>query len=140
MWYAWETPKRLFYGQLKIGERPRNKPKKRFRDCDKGNLKLLEIDVDSWEVLAGNRNKWRRFVKAGCNSLEMKRLEYAEFKRNHKKRTIRGVPGDLNSWECERCGRALFSKSGYVNHVKAHATSQAHVICASLHPRPQTPV
>ena len=76
MWYAWKTPKRLFYSQLKIGERPRNKPKKRFKDCDKGNLKLLEIDVDSWEVLAGNRNKLKRFVKAGCNSLEMKRLKY----------------------------------------------------------------
>ena len=40
--------------QLKIGVRPRHKPKKRFRECAKGNLKLLETDVDSWEVLAGN--------------------------------------------------------------------------------------
>ena len=61
-------PKHLFYGQLKIGERPRHKPKKRFKDCVKGNLKLLEIDVDSWEVLAGNRNEWRRSVKTRCNS------------------------------------------------------------------------
>ena len=48
----------------------------------KGNLKLLEVDVDSWEVLAGNRNEWRRSVKALCNSLEMKRLDYAELERN----------------------------------------------------------
>ena len=40
--------KRLFYGQPKNvnGESPRHKPKKRFRACVKGNLKLLEIDVD----------------------------------------------------------------------------------------------
>ena len=38
-------PKRLFYCQLKIGECPRHKPKKRLKDCV--NLKLQEIDVDS---------------------------------------------------------------------------------------------
>ena len=58
---------------------------------------LLEIDIDPWEVLAGNRNEWRRSVKTGCNSLELKRLDYAELMRNLRKRTIRGVPGDVNS-------------------------------------------
>ena len=78
-------PKRLFYGQLKIEERPHHKPKKRFRECVKGSLKLLEIDVDSWEVLAGNRNEWWRSVKAGCNSLEMKKLHFAGLKWNHRR-------------------------------------------------------
>ena len=59
-------------------------------------------------------------MKAGCNSLELKRLDYAELKRNLRERTIRDVPSDVNSWECETCGRALFSKAGYVNHVKSH--------------------
>ena len=88
-------------------------------------------------MLASNRNEWRRFVKAGCNSFKIKRLDYAELKRNLRKRKIRGVPGDVNSWECETCGRALLSVAGYVNHVKSHASSQAHVIYASLPPRPQ---
>ena len=95
MWYAWKTT--ICQNVSFIGERQRHKPKKRFRDCVKDNLKLLEINVDSWEVLAGNRNEWRRSVKAGCNSLEMKRLDYAELKRNLQKRTIRVVPGELNS-------------------------------------------
>ena len=131
------SSKTSLYGQLKIGERPRHKPKKRFRDCVKGNLKLLEIDVDSWEVLTGYRNEWRKSVKAGCNSLDLKRLEHAEFKRNLRKRPIRGVPGDVNSWECETYDRALFSKAGYVKQFKSHASFQPRVIHASLPPRPQ---
>ena len=54
-----------------------------------------------------------------------------------EKRTIRGVPGDVNSWECETCGRALLSKAGYLNHFKSHASSLPRVIHASLPPRPQ---
>ena len=64
-------------------------------------------------------------MKAGCNSLELKRLDYAELKRNLRQRTIRGVPGGVNNWECETCGRVLLSKAGYVNHIKPHASSQA---------------
>ena len=60
--------KRLSHGLLKIGEHPRHKPKKRFRDCVKANLKLLEIDVDSWEVLAGNQNEWGRSAKGVTRS------------------------------------------------------------------------
>ena len=71
-------------------------------------------------------------MKAECNSLDMKRLDYAELKRNLRKRAICGVPGDVNSGECETCGRALLSKAGYVNHVKSHASSQAHVVHAGL--------
>ena len=76
-------------------------------------------------------------MKARCNSLEMKRLDYAEFKRNLRKRTIRSVPDDLNCWECETCGHALLSEAGYVNHVKSHAISLAHFIGASLPSWPQ---
>ena len=60
-------------------------------------------------MLEGNRNEWRRSEKAGYNLLSIKRLDYAEFKRNLRKRAIRGVPGDVNSRECETCGRALLS-------------------------------
>ena len=34
-----------------------------------------------------------------------------------------GVPGNLNSCECETGGRALLSMTGYVNHVKSHEVS-----------------
>ena len=64
----------------------------------------------------------------------MKRVGYAELKRNLRKRTIHDASGDLNSCECETCGRALLSKAEY---IKSYGRSQAHVICASGPSRPQ---
>ena len=51
-------PKELFYGELTRGKRPQHKPRKRFKDVLKSNLKELEIDVDSWEALTKNRESW----------------------------------------------------------------------------------
>ena len=59
MWYArkkWNWRTSMYVTSL------------RFEDCFKGSLKLLKIDVVSWELLAGNWNKWRRSVKK-MNSL-----------------------------------------------------------------------
>ena len=38
------------YGELNRGKRPLHKPRKRFKDVLKSNLKELEIDVDDWEA------------------------------------------------------------------------------------------
>ena len=45
-------PKQLLYGELHIGKRPRHKPKKRYKDCIKNNLKELHIGAENWEELA----------------------------------------------------------------------------------------
>ena len=51
-------PKELFYSELTRGKRPLHKPRKRFKDVLKSNLKELEIDVDSGEALTKNRESW----------------------------------------------------------------------------------
>ena len=43
--------KQLFYGEPTKGKRPQHKPRKRFKDVLKSNLKELEIDLDDWEAL-----------------------------------------------------------------------------------------
>ena len=60
-------PKQLFYGELENGKRPRHKPRKRFKDCLKHNLKEISIDDGVWEETALNRDKWRKSVRGGCN-------------------------------------------------------------------------
>ena len=42
--------KQLFYGELMTGKRPQHKPKKRFKDCIKNNLKAFKIPVENWET------------------------------------------------------------------------------------------
>ena len=50
-------PKQLFYGELMTGKRPQHKPKKRFKDCIKNNLKAFKIPVENWETLAKSRTE-----------------------------------------------------------------------------------
>ena len=37
--------KQLFYCEVVVGKRPHHKPRKRFKDVVKSNLKAIEIDV-----------------------------------------------------------------------------------------------
>ena len=81
-------PEQLFYGQLTRGKRPQHKPRKRFKDVMKSNLKKLEIDVDDWEALTKNRVSWRRHIRERCSSFERKRVEHAELKRALRKLSL----------------------------------------------------
>ena len=131
-------PKQLFYGELKLGKRPKHKPKKRYRDGIKNNLKALEINVSDWETLATNRPAWRNAVKKGCNTFEQERIKRAKVKRALRKGDTLDLPPNTKIWKCQTCERVLLSKAAYVNHTKSHArTQQQAANVAVLPPRPQ---
>ena len=127
-------PKQLFYGELVNGKRPPHKPKKRYKDCVKNNLKVLGMDVGNWEKVAENRASWRSSVKEGCNMFEKQRLKHAKLKRAARKGNNINLTGELKTWNCETCGRVLLSKAGYVNHLKAHTHVQTQSRYTSLLP------
>ncbi|KAK2189372.1 hypothetical protein NP493_108g03028 [Ridgeia piscesae] len=56
-------PKQVLYFQLSSGHRKRRRPRLRFNDTIKRNLKLRDIKTDSWTSLSQQRNKWRATVK-----------------------------------------------------------------------------
>ena len=74
-------PKQQFYKQLQWGKRPRHKPKKRFKDVIKNNLKTLGINFEGWERTATNRTIWRRLVYDICRRFEAMRLDKFILKR-----------------------------------------------------------
>lgn len=63
-------PKQLFYGELTRGKRPQHKPRKRYKDVVKDDLRVLDIGVDEWEVLTESRAAWRKLVREGCMEFE----------------------------------------------------------------------
>ena len=113
-------PKQLFYGELMTGKRPQHKPKKRFKDCIKNNLKAFKIPVENWETLAKSRTEWRQLLKRGAEFSEKERIDRAELKRSLRKGNMSVLPDDVKSWKCEICARILLSKASYVNHKKSH--------------------
>ena len=56
-------PKQVLYSQLSSGQRNRGRPRLRFKDTIKRNLKLRDIQIDSWTSLSQQRDKWRVTVK-----------------------------------------------------------------------------
>ena len=125
-------PKRLFYGELSSGKRPQHKPRKRFRDSVKGNLKYLKIAEDSWETLSKERTEWRKRVFEGGIEYESGCKTHAEVKRACRKQEP--LPEGCGPvWNCEVCGRVLLSKAGLVNHLKSHEPRRSRYI-------PETPI
>ena len=116
-------PKQLLYGELNRGKRPASKPKKRFRDCTKDNLKQMSIDVNNWEDIALNRNEWRETIHKGVERFEAARIKHARLKRSARKMEDVNIPegkwskADLT---CPHCNRVLLSRAGYIAHIRSH--------------------
>ena len=56
-------PRQVLYSQLPDGQRPRGRPRLRYKDTIKRNLKKRDIDTNSWNYLALQRDVWRDTVK-----------------------------------------------------------------------------
>ena len=68
-------PKRLFFGELKNGKRPSHKPKKRFKDVIKSNLKAMGLNVNDWQSSAIDRLEWRKAIYNGSQLFEINRIK-----------------------------------------------------------------
>lgn len=61
-------PRQLLYSQLKEGKRNQGRPRLRFKDTVKRNLKKLDLGVNQWQELARNRDCWRCKIRPNENS------------------------------------------------------------------------
>ena len=116
-------PKQHFYGEISIGRRKQCKPKMRFKDRLKNNLKLSKMYVDNWEIDAVGRSQWRNKVFKGLSTFELFRTSKASFKHAIRRGEY-VVPNEQNVLEplkCETCGRPCLSLAGFKSHQRKHA-------------------
>ena len=57
-------PKQVLYSQLSSGQGKTGRPRLRFKDTIKRNLKLRDIKIDSWTSLSGGK-------LGGCRCLNL---------------------------------------------------------------------
>lgn len=78
-------PKDLLYGELVSGSRPTGRPKLRFKDVCKRDLKSLNVDVDTWEAKASERPAWRETIREGLSLFEDRLAKQSEAKTHKRK-------------------------------------------------------
>ena len=99
-------PKDLLYGQLPSGRRPLGRPALRYKDVCKRDLKLTDINPESWEKLADDRDSWRHAVRDGFRSGEEKRNLQLENKPTQRKERQQTTDSNQSSnFACNNCGR-----------------------------------
>ncbi len=61
-------PSDLLYGELAEGSRLIGRPRLRYKDICKKDMKLSDINIDTWESRAEDRSAWHFVVRQGVQS------------------------------------------------------------------------
>ena len=115
-------PKKVFYGELQVGERSQGGQKKRYKDSLKASLKDFSIPPESWEQVAQDRAQWRYLIRKGADNYEAKRTSEAERKRTERKSRAIQPPLDpaLSGLTCSICNRQFRARIGLISHQRTH--------------------
>jgi len=108
-------PKDILFGDLASGKRAIGRPRLRYKDVCKRDMKALDIDIESWEDIAANRARWRSTVNSHLTAGEAKLRVEAEVKRTRRKESASSerVP---TVHICDLCNRDCHSHIGLYSH------------------------
>ena len=103
-------PQDILYGLLASGQRPAGRPKLRYVDVCKRDMKHLHVDPNSSEAMPQGRPTWRASIREGSRLAE-------EDHSRKKAMEESSVPPTVHT--CTKCGRACGSRIGLFSHMKA---------------------
>ena len=88
----------------------------RFKDVCKCDLKLADIDPDSWEQIADNHSAWQSAVRKGVRTAEDKQNRLLKDKRQRRKERQESLDSNQPStFRCTTCDRDCHSRIGLVS-------------------------
>ena len=79
-------PKELLYGQLAPGCHPVGRLALRYKVVCKWDLKLIDINPDSWEKLADDKDGWCHAIDDGVRREEKRNLQLEDKRTKPKER------------------------------------------------------
>ncbi len=74
-------PRDLLYGELAEGSRLIGRPRLRYKDICKKDMKLSDINIGTWESRAEDRSAWHFVVRQGVQKAEETRIKNLATKR-----------------------------------------------------------
>ena len=110
-------PKDIMFGQLKVGNRPKGRPRLRYKDAVKRDLKKTDIDIETWESIADDRSTWRAVCYEGVRKAEENRLQDLKLKREKRKAKERLNEMPLIIYKCPHCEKDFSVQRVLTNHI-----------------------
>ncbi|KAI8498396.1 hypothetical protein Bbelb_235980 [Branchiostoma belcheri] len=107
-------PKKILYGELSQGSRPRGRPKLRFKDLCKATLQ--DFSIESWEKAASDRSKWRAAIHKGTELFKAARESRKAEARSRRKGPVE--KSTTREYCCRFCGRACRARIGCTSHER----------------------
>lgn len=124
-------PKMVLMGELEKGMRNQGKPKQRWKDKIRTDMKVFGIDEKDWWVKSEDRAEWRHILWSEAIQSEKTRIEKLELKRKERKmkeETKNLQPNMLGVYVCTvaDCGRTFKLLSSMKRHItQSHDQKQA---------------
>ena len=110
-------PKAMLYGELSRGSRGVGRPKLRFKDVVKRDMRDLDIDINEWESIAADRSRWKATLTQHLKLGEKRLIREAADKRKRRKAQASAVPIST-SYLCDTCSRDCHSRIGLLSHSR----------------------
>ena len=63
-------PKQVLHGESEMGKRKVGRPKLRYIDQIKSDMKNFNIDINTWQRYSLDRTMWRKIIRNGSKSSE----------------------------------------------------------------------
>ena len=112
-------PRQLLYGELVSGRRKQGRPKKRYKDNLKTNLKWADVHPKELESAAADRTGWRAIIRSAASNFEKDRRQRLAAARERRHRAASSAP-PTEGIPCELCNRLCASAFGLRSHMRSH--------------------
>jgi exonuclease III len=112
-------PKQLFFGELAEGHRKQGRPRKRYKDNLKDNLKWCEVKPKELQQVAQDRTQWRAATRHASISLEEDR-RMRQISARERRHRAAAAPVTETEFRCPTCNRLCRSRLGLQSHSRVH--------------------
>ena len=108
-------PREILYGELRDGARRVGRPQFGFKDVCKRDMKGAQINADTWEALAKDKDTWRHKVKVHSAEQTARNQMASKGAARKERATSARTP---STFVCPECNKDSHSRIGLHSHSR----------------------